>query len=226
MNNGDDTDYYLKKGFKVVAIDANPHLCRIAGERFRQYLENGDLRILNVAISEKVGKSSFYLNLENDHWSSLDIKWASRNNSKTQTIAVQAARLDQIIEQYGLPYYVKIDIEGGDKIALSQILSHTRQIPYISIEDCRLGFEYIKMLSSFGYNKFKLVNQSLVYANPDKEISYSFRLGSSGLFGESLTGNWYSYEDFYEYYSKVARDPSTLIKIAEPSVWWDIHAAL
>ena len=27
MNNGDDTDFYLKKGFKVVAVEANGRLC-------------------------------------------------------------------------------------------------------------------------------------------------------------------------------------------------------
>ena len=38
MNNGDDTAYYLTRGFRVVALDANPALCEGARKRFH----NGD----------------------------------------------------------------------------------------------------------------------------------------------------------------------------------------
>jgi hypothetical protein len=36
MNNGDDTDYYLKRGFEVVAVEANPALCQVARDRFAE----------------------------------------------------------------------------------------------------------------------------------------------------------------------------------------------
>jgi len=35
MNNGDDTAYYLRRGFRVVAIEANTCLAKCAAERFR-----------------------------------------------------------------------------------------------------------------------------------------------------------------------------------------------
>lgn len=35
---GEDTDFYLKKGFKVVAIEANPGLAERLSERFRSNL--------------------------------------------------------------------------------------------------------------------------------------------------------------------------------------------
>jgi 16S rRNA A1518/A1519 N6-dimethyltransferase RsmA/KsgA/DIM1 with predicted DNA glycosylase/AP lyase activity len=35
MNNGDDTAYYLRRGFRVVAIEADTRLVRCAAERFR-----------------------------------------------------------------------------------------------------------------------------------------------------------------------------------------------
>jgi len=34
MNNGEDTKYYLEKGYNVVAIEANEDLCSISRKRF------------------------------------------------------------------------------------------------------------------------------------------------------------------------------------------------
>ncbi|TIL80880.1 MAG: FkbM family methyltransferase, partial [Mesorhizobium sp.] len=39
MNNGDDTAYYLHRGFRVVAIEADPDLCNGAVSRFGKELE-------------------------------------------------------------------------------------------------------------------------------------------------------------------------------------------
>jgi hypothetical protein len=36
MNNGDDTAYYLYKGFRVVAVEADPVLVEAARERFAE----------------------------------------------------------------------------------------------------------------------------------------------------------------------------------------------
>ncbi len=42
MNNGDDTAYYLFRGFDVVAIEANPALCARARRRLpRRWMTAG-----------------------------------------------------------------------------------------------------------------------------------------------------------------------------------------
>ena len=78
MNNGDDTDYYLKLGYDVVALEANPALCAKASERFADAVEQGRLTIVHAAIWEHSGETSFLVNLDNDHWSSIDPGWAER----------------------------------------------------------------------------------------------------------------------------------------------------
>jgi len=35
MYNGDDTDYYLRKGYRVVGVEANPDLCGSIAKMFR-----------------------------------------------------------------------------------------------------------------------------------------------------------------------------------------------
>jgi predicted RNA methylase len=46
MNNGDDAEYYLKKNFRVVAVEANPALCDLAAKRLAEAVTNGRLMIL------------------------------------------------------------------------------------------------------------------------------------------------------------------------------------
>ena len=67
MNNGDDTEFYLKRARRVVAVEANPALCEQARERFRDELASGRLEILNLGIWSEYDHKPFYVNLSNDH---------------------------------------------------------------------------------------------------------------------------------------------------------------
>lgn len=226
MNNGDDTEYYLAKGYDVVAVEANPYLCEAAGKRFGDAISDGRLTILNVAIAESVKDYTFYINTENHHWSSLDINWAARNNTSVVPYSVKGTTLTHIIENYGCPYFLKIDIEGGDMIVLHQLLNSNPIPQFLSIEDCRFGFEYIELLRKIGYRRFKLSNQAMVPLMEDLTIGHRFHLGSSGMFGDELPGEWLDYESFLGLYEQTVRSRESLIKKAAPDVWWDIHCSI
>lgn len=226
MNNGDDTEYYLAKDYDVVAVEANPYLCEVASKRFSDAISNGRLTILNVAIAESIKDCTFYVNTENHHWSSLDINWAARNNTSVTPYSVKGTTLPHIIESYGCPYFLKIDIEGGDMTVLHQLLDSNLTPHFLSIEDCRFGFEYIELLYRIGYRRFKLSNQALVPQMEDLSICHRFPLGSSGMFGDELPGEWLAYESFLDFYEQTVRSRESLIKKADPNVWWDIHCSL
>ena len=71
MHNGDDTEYYLAKGYRVIAVEANPLLCAEAEERFAETIAAGRLRVLNLAIAETSGEAEFYVKRERAPQSSL-----------------------------------------------------------------------------------------------------------------------------------------------------------
>ena len=72
MHNGADTDFYLRKGFDVVAIEANPDHVARARERFAADIAEGRLVIHDVALTETAGEVSFFVH-EHDDWSRLDV---------------------------------------------------------------------------------------------------------------------------------------------------------
>jgi FkbM family methyltransferase len=61
-NDGQDSDFYLKKGFRVVAVEANPALCEGLRRRFAQEIAEGRFILVCEAIAEQAGEVEFYLN--------------------------------------------------------------------------------------------------------------------------------------------------------------------
>ena len=59
VHKGEDTEYYLKKGFQVVGIEANPDLYQSTKDRLESYINTGQLKLLNLAISPEVGRLFF-----------------------------------------------------------------------------------------------------------------------------------------------------------------------
>lgn len=222
MNNGDDTEYYLHKGYRVVAVEANPTLCESAARRFSQDVERGNLVIHNAAIWESYDRKVFYVNEENDHWSSLDIQWAGRNDSRYVEVPISCVPLAHLLALHGVPSFIKIDIEGVDHMVLDQLKEAAYLPYYLSMEDCRFGYEYLEAMRDLGYCAFKLMNQADVGQMVDAETGFRFKQGSSGPLGEAVPGPWLDYEQMIETYSRVVRDRNNN-RHAPRTIWWDIH---
>lgn len=222
MNNGDDTAFYLSRGFNVVALDANPVLCTRAEKRFHNALECGRLTIRNAAIWDKSGQATFYLNLDNDHWSSLDPGWAGREGSRCKEIRVPCVTLASLFGEFGAPHYLKIDVEGVDHSVLAQLKDSDTLPLYVSVEDCRFGRQYIETLAICGYDGFKLLDQSTVNQMTDPATGHVFPPGSSGPFGDDVPGEWRSQPNMIELYSSTVRDCAGN-RLAPRTQWWDIH---
>lgn len=159
-NNGADTDFYLHMGYSVVAVDANPFImfsredARLQTEKCAITLNNGEIIPFHIS--------------DNPLLSSTDENIAQRDNHTVTKVDVQTRTLKSLFEQYGTPYYCKIDIEGHDVTALKSI-SDSKELPkYISCEaectdkDGELVYSGICTLTELyklGYTKFKLIDQ-------------------------------------------------------------------
>ena len=52
MHKGEDTNYYLKKGFSVIGFEADPYLATHCRSRFMDAIEDGRLIVIEGAIVE------------------------------------------------------------------------------------------------------------------------------------------------------------------------------
>jgi FkbM family methyltransferase len=217
---GEDTEFYLKKGFQVVAIEAVPEFCVLLEHRFAESVCAGQLKILNIAVSKSAGSADFYINEKNSVWGTANLDWVERNKllgaGQTRKISVETRPLVDVFNEYGVPRYCKIDIEGSDVDALRSLVGYTDLPFYISIESekrdwSRLMNEFLT-LRQLGYSRYQIVDQSLINlqvcpqpAREGNDCDHIFQDGSSGLFGEELPGTWVALPEAIEAYRNIFR---------------------
>ena len=98
FHHGEDTEFYLTKGFKVVAIEAHPGLCQAGREKFAHEIESGRLTLLNIAVAETSGPVSFFES-DNDVWGSIRRDAASATSGWALDSAKSRSKAD------GLPRF-------------------------------------------------------------------------------------------------------------------------
>ena len=206
LHRGEDTEFYLKKGFSVVAVEANPQLIEECRLKFRDELEVGRLHIVEGAIAPPSAGDTvtFYRNPRASIWGTIEPDWADRNAARGfESEAIQLPRIDvpDVFARFGVPHYVKIDVEGVDILVLDALREFPERPNYLSIESEKVDFdELIKefdLLERLGYTKFKVVQQRSIPGRTvqvrtvdGKPIAYTFMECASGPFGEDIPQPW------------------------------------
>jgi FkbM family methyltransferase len=224
MHTGLDTAWYLAKGFRVVAVEANPTLARQASETFAADIAANRLHIENVGLADVERVLPFYVNLENDEWSSFNKAIGTRKNTRYQMIDVPCITPQRLFERFGVPYFVKIDIEGFDHLVVRALAALAEKPRLASVEDN--GFISLVEMYNAGCRGFKFMDQvdkwKILPPDPPLEGRYvKWRFGgcTSGPFGEEVPGPWMPIEDAARFYLQHIRQPGRgLVRH-----WWDIH---
>jgi len=223
MHHGQDTAYYLKRGYNVVGFEANPDNAAICRRRFSEAIDSGQLIIVEGAISEKVSnngsggaKIKFFRNKDHSFWGSSAEDWAYRNEvmgTSNEIIEVSAVDLRKCFEQYGIPFYLKADIVGSEIICLRALLAFENKPDYLSIRSEKVIFskleEELELFEKLGYDRFQAVQQDLTdfqfefLSTRGEKIVHNFEEGASGVFGADLRGKWKNKERILKDYRKI-----------------------
>jgi FkbM family methyltransferase len=155
LNNGDDTAYYLDLGYRVVAVEANPLLTAQCAVRFEDEIRQGRVKIINAGVLKEPGEFTFYRNLYRDGWSSFKPEMGKREG-KWEELRIPCVTTQQLMAEYGKPFFMKVDIEGADFQALQSITPATAPA-YVSLE-VNCADPILERLIELGYSAFKFVN--------------------------------------------------------------------
>lgn len=222
MHRGEDTDFYLKKGFRVVGFEANPENAEFCRRRFRREIEENRLTIVEGAIVEPEfidsapEKIKFYRNVDHSPWGSACRNWAKRNEAlgtSSQIIEVEPVNFKECLERYGVPHYLKADIVGLETICLSALLEFENKPDFVSIRSEKYVFARLKrefeLFAQLGYGNFQAVQQdvsqmsALLDTKKGEKIAYNFGEGASGVFGEDLGADWKSQTEIIRQYRRI-----------------------
>ena len=229
MHRGDDTRFYLQKGFRVVALEANGAL--LAGPRaeFKKELTSRQLVIVERALAERSNETiSFFVNPVKDDWSSTTRGVAEKGLHVALERQVQTITLDDMLSEFGAPYFIKCDIEGSDAVLVRQLAQAAGQPAFVSIEAS--SNSDLARLHAAGYDRFQIVNQQYIGftspPNPAREGAFAdvqFTPHMSGLFGRELPmERWFDFDETAERFAMWAR-LRTKDEMLAPG-WLDFHA--
>jgi FkbM family methyltransferase len=135
LRHGLDTEFYLRKGFRVVALEARPDFCAAVSARFAAEVEAGRLTVVPCTPWPRGGETiSFWVNPVKDDWNSVCRDFAAKGGHEVQEITVPTVTLAELFDRFGVPRYLKCDIEGMDEECAQQLLQDGRRTDFVSME--------------------------------------------------------------------------------------------
>lgn len=159
-NQGYKTGIFLRLGARVLSVEPDEASQEIVKQSFLKYrLTKKPLVIVPKAVSDRNSIERMWIDTPGSAKNTLSQKWAEtlRNDDSRfgqrlnfgQWKEVETVSMENLIAEHGLPFFVKIDVEGYE---VSVLRGMERSVPYLSFEvnlpEFRLeGIECVQILS-------------------------------------------------------------------------------
>jgi FkbM family methyltransferase len=141
-NIGQKTDIFLRLGGKVVAVEPDPLNQEVLQKSFLSYrLAKKPVVIVGKAVSSDSGLQKMWIDEPGSAKNTLSPKWVEtlrtdtsrfgRNLDFEQVREVATTTLEDLIKCHGIPFYVKIDVEGHE---VNVIKGLRTAVPFLSFE--------------------------------------------------------------------------------------------
>lgn len=210
FHRGEDTGYYLAMGRQVVAVEANADLIDEGRKRFATALAEGRLTLIHAAVvgsaqRAQQDKLPFFPHPVRSEWGSVDQRWVRRNAEAhglphSEPVWVPTCCLKELIDLYGCPSFLKIDIEGADEAVLADVGRLSERPATLSWETGKESLRTVlrqhRQLASLGYRNFRVVQQAFLEHSPPvtgaNGQQWQFETGCSGHIPECSPLPWRS----------------------------------
>ena len=141
-NRGIKTDMFLRLGARVIAVEPDEACCEILRRRFLEYrFFREPVAIVQGAVSDRDTLETLWIDEPGSAENTLSSKWVETLRSDVKRFGhglnfsgqteVETTTLEMLIGNNGLPFFIKVDVEGYEL----HVLRGLRQpVPYLSFE--------------------------------------------------------------------------------------------
>lgn len=156
-NRGDATRAGLDKGYRVIAIEPAP---RVFAELAKNFIYDPRVVPLRLAVSDSNDTRVPFYEADEDGLSSLNKDWLTLDSlpyagKPFREIFVNTVTLDSLIDVYGDPDLIKIDVEGAEWQVLRGLTKKTGRIAFEWTQETLEDHEQqILYLQDLGYTEF------------------------------------------------------------------------
>jgi len=170
-NEGEFTEVCFGKypNASVIAVEANPNLCV---NPKRNFSLNYNFLLLNNLVSNVVGDAiDFYISpyasgvstastefMKNSRFTKGSKNVEANSIQWNEPIKVESVTIDSMIERYGIPDLIKIDVEGYEYTVLSGLTQKANDICFeLHEEEKDSLYKILDHLQSIGYTQFGVI---------------------------------------------------------------------
>lgn len=161
---------------KIIAIEASP-------STFIKLLENcvnhSKIECINFAVCDNNNMDITFYDAEADTLSTLNKDWltleSSRfHNHKYKEIICKSITLDNLIEKYGIPSLIKIDVEGGEYECIKSLTKKVDNLCFEwASETNNITFQCLEYLIKLGFTLFFVQFEDNYIFRPNLDKYYS-----------------------------------------------------
>ena len=141
-NHGQKTDIFLRLGARVVAVEPDELNQGVLKQKFLEMrIVKKPVVIVGKAVGDRKSVETMWIDAPGSAKNTLSRKWVetlrvddSRFGTKldfAKRREIETVTVEDLIESYGAPFFIKIDVEGYE---LSVLRGMRRSVPYISFE--------------------------------------------------------------------------------------------
>jgi FkbM family methyltransferase len=143
---------------KIISIEASP----IIFQRLVNNCKNDRIILLNYAVCNNNCNDITFYQADCDVLSTINKEWLTGEtsrfyNSHYTEITCKTITIDKLIEQYGLPDLIKIDVEGGEYECIRSLTKKNKLLCFEwASETNTITFNCIDYLYKLGYTQYHI----------------------------------------------------------------------
>ena len=174
----------------IIAVEASPGTF----SELLNICEDDKIIKLNYAVCNNGGKDITFYQAENHVLSTLNKDWLTHessrfNNTEYKTILCKTITLDRLIEVYGKPSLIKIDVEGGEYDCVTSL---TQKVDLLCFEWASevnpITFKCLDYLTTLGFREFYVQLEDMYTFRPT--VFYSIDTAKGVLNGTVPKVHW------------------------------------
>jgi len=208
-NEGQNFDYYIKKGNVVIGVDGDQELIKKNKKKFKSHISKKKLYLENCVVSKNKSKEKFYIHKYKNVLSQL------KKPDKIydyNTIKIESRICSNIIKKYLKKYntkkieFIKIDVENSTGDVLRDLFKNKIFPNYLSVE--AQSSEILHLILKSPYRSFKILNgyeigsklKKIKIKTKNKFINYNFFKHSAGPYGDDIPGKYFDKLSLLNYF--------------------------